>query len=78
MAFKNIVTCLLCDREFQMGPNIYGGHWVPRYKMHVCSTCYLGNHDGYANPHEPQILAHLEANQLDTPPRNPRGYLPRD
>jgi hypothetical protein len=79
MALPKIkVKCLLCDAEFQMGPDMYGGHWIPRYKMHVCSSCYQSNWDGYANQYDARILANLKSEQLDVPPRNSRGYLPRD
>ena len=75
---KIMVTCIICESDFQMGFDHYAGTWIPRYEMHVCSTCYAGNWDGYARHFEPQILENLRSKGLPEPPRNEKGYLPRD
>ena len=75
---KMMVRCVLCDSEFQMGPHIYAGTWVIRYKMHVCSPCYQGNWDGYADHYEERILRHLASKGIEVSERNAQGYLLRD
>ena len=61
-----------------MGPDLYAGAWIPRYQMHVCSPCYQGNWDGYADHFENDIIRHLNAKGIAHPERNAKGYLPRD
>jgi hypothetical protein len=46
--------------------------------MCVCSGCFGSNWDGFAPHHDHKILAHLEANGIVPPPRNAKGFLPRD
>ena len=60
------VNCCVCNSEFQMGPDIYGGHNVDRYNISVCNNCWEANRDGWATVHENQLLAHLEARDRNT------------
>lgn len=78
MSPKFMFECILCETEFQMGPDIYAGKWIPTYQMHVCDACYAGNWDGYANHFEPTIVQHLKSKGLPIPNRNAKGNLPRD
>lgn len=41
--FKIMVTCFMCEREFQMGPHIYDGKFIERYQIPVCRICWGGN-----------------------------------
>ncbi len=75
---EHMVQCLLCDEQFKMGPDQYDGKWLPRYQMHVCSTCYAGNWDGYADHSIERIVSHLKSKRIPLPPLNKKGNLPRD
>jgi len=70
------VNCCVCNSEFQVGPDIYGGHNVDRYKISVCNNCWEANRDGWATVHENQLLAHLEAKGIAIPERNAKGWYP--
>ena len=73
-------TCFFsfCGQSFQMSHGHYDGKFIPRYKISVCRNCYDGNWDGWAPHFEEQLLPHLEANGIDVPERNAKGWLPRD
>ena len=61
-----------------MGPHRYDGKYIPRYQISVCSGCWSGNWDGWGPLHEPMIVAHAQEKGLTLPPRNQKGWLPRD
>ena len=71
-----LLTCTTCDSEFQMGPGVYTGKWIPLYQMHVCNSCHYGNCDGFAPHYDSRILKHLKDNGIPIPARNARGFLP--
>lgn len=73
----HIVKCLLCGNDFKMGPGDYDGKWVKRYEMHVCSSCYSGFWDGYAD-HNELIESHLLSRNLPFLQLNDSGHFPRD
>jgi len=73
-----LLKCPLCDTEFEFGLHRYEGRYLPQYKVTVCNSCYQINWDGWAPCHEPKLLAVLEAKNLASPPRNPKGLLPRE
>jgi hypothetical protein len=70
--------CSLCGRRFQYGPHRYEGHFIPRYKLVVCDSCWHGNPDGWGPTAEPRLLAHLKRNWIAVPERNEKRLLPRE
>lgn len=75
---KNILTCDLCGKRFQMGPHRYDGEFASLYKITVCKICWDGNWDGWNPGHEKYLLEKLKENGLPIPERNEKGLLPRD
>ena len=75
---KNIITCETCNKELQFGPHRYEGRVIAIYGITVCDSCWDGNRDGWAPHIEPTIQKHLARNNLKEPPRNDKGWLPRD
>ena len=70
--------CFMCRRDFQMGPHRYDGHYIGRYKLSVCDTCWNANWDGWAPDFETRLVAHLSEQHLPIPDRNEKGWLPRE
>jgi len=71
-------NCPLCGVSFAFGPHLYKGHWLPKYGMTICSSCYKYNWDGFAPQYDTTLLKSLNANGLPIPQRNANGLLPRD
>ena len=62
------------------GELIYVGgpaRYVSGYDMRVHTICWLLNRDGWALGEE-RILKHLLDKGIRVPPRNSKGFLPRD
>lgn len=72
------VPCFCCLGEFRFGPSRYDGRHIPAYKISVCDACYGSNWDGWAPHVEARLMRHLEDQRLPIPPRNEKGWLPRD
>jgi hypothetical protein len=71
--------CGLCGRSYQHGPHRYEGHRLKPYgNLFACDPCWQGNHDGWAPHYEPVLLAELQRQGLAVPPRNAKGFLPRE
>src|SRR3979409_607746 len=70
--------CGLCGRRFQYGPHRYEGHFIPRYKLVACDSCWHGNPDGWGPTTEPRLLSHLKRNWIAVPERNEKGLRPRE
>lgn len=75
---KFMRACDVCDRQYQFGPHIYDGHVIKLYRITVCSGCFEGNWDGWAPQYEKRVTANLDAAGEPLPPRNAKGWLPRD
>ena len=75
---KVLYTCDACGSQYQFGPHIYDGKHIDAYGINVCSGCYQGNWDGWAPHFEEAVTRHLRAKGLPIPPRNAKGWLPRD
>jgi hypothetical protein len=75
---KFLYTCQVCAQQFQHGPHIYDGKYIPAYGIMVCTGCYQGNWDGWAPQFEPAVTRKLKESGKPLPPRNPQGLLPRD
>lgn len=71
-----MMQCPTCGREFQFGPHIYAGVYIPAYKMTVCRGCYSANWDGWGPAYEGKILDHLKREGIPEPQRNENGRLP--
>lgn len=72
------LNCFCCGQSFAFGTNAYHGRYVPQYRISVCSVCYQANWDGWAPHLESRIREHADAEGLVLPPRNTKGWLPRD
>jgi len=75
---KIMYQCFFCNSKYQMGPHLYDGKYISRYKIGVCMNCYRGNWDGWAPHYETKLIAHLHDKGLPIPERNEKGWLPRD
>ena len=75
---KIMMECDTCSKKFQFGPHQYEGRVINLYGITVCDTCWTGNWDGWASHFEPIIQKHLAEKNLPEPPRNNKGWLPRD
>jgi hypothetical protein len=75
---KVIYRCEVCGQEFQYGPYVYNGKFIPAYQIMVCSGCYASNWDGWAPQFEAAVKRKLTEEGLPIPARNPKGWLPRD
>lgn len=78
MTDKVILSCFMCFKEFQLGPNTYEGRHIAAYNVTVCSICYQVNWDGWAPAYEPRLINHLSSEGISVPARNAKGRLPRD
>ncbi len=75
---KIMVRCDMCGNQFQMGPHVYDGKYIKRYDLSVCKLCYDGNWDGWGPNHEDRLIQHLKEKRISLPPRNEKGWIPRD
>lgn len=76
---KFMLTCDVCDREYQHGPHRYEGHRLKLYgDIFCCDSCWKNNWDGWAPHCEAVLLGHLKKKGLPMPKRNAKGLLPRD
>jgi hypothetical protein len=73
-----MVRCYFCGKAFRMGPHVYNGKHISRYKVDACSGCYKSNWDGWAPRFEEGLVRHLQANGLPVPEMNEKGLLSRD
>lgn len=76
---KFMFKCDVCGSSYQHGPHKFQGHRLKLYgDISACDTCWQGNHDGWVPHYEKRMLAHLERQGLPIPPRNDKGFYPRD
>lgn len=72
------VTCQLCGSSYQAGHGVWTGQTIAKYQLSVCNTCYAANWDGWAPGWEEKFIAHLQARGIPVPPRNEKGWFPRE
>ena len=75
---KIFLECDVCGQEYPHGHGIYEGRKLAGYDIAVCSSCYGGNWDGWAPDHESRIKDILQKKGISPPPRNAKGWLPRE
>lgn len=75
---KHMVKCDVCGNSFQFGPHRYDGRKNQTYDIMVCNNCHNANWDGWAPHYEPQVTKNLSDRGLLLPPRNEKGWLPRE
>ncbi len=74
-AHKIMISCFLCDREFQFGPHRYEGRAIaPWGSIPICDACLAGNHDGIVLERHPKLKAHLEERGISIT-LNKKGWL---
>jgi hypothetical protein len=73
-----LFECEMCRASFQMGPHRYDGKHIQSYNLTVCKSCWEGNWDGWAPHREAKLIKHLNAKGMPIPPRNAKGWLPRE
>ena len=72
------VKCDICGKTYYQGKGYYPLRKVEGYGLFCCDICFDSNWDGWNPNHEAKILAHLKANGIEPPPRNEKGWLPRE
>jgi hypothetical protein len=70
--------CNLCGSMYNFGFGQYHGTILSGYDMAVCDVCYEMNWDGWAPQYEKRLLEQLRGNNVKIPPRNAKGFLPRE
>jgi 5-methylcytosine-specific restriction endonuclease McrA len=73
---KKTHQCFICGKKFQHEEHIYG-HWISKYQIEVCSSCFNNNWDGWPGDRTEKIIKHLKDNSLSIPQLNEKGWLPR-
>jgi hypothetical protein len=76
--FEQVMHCQMCDAEYHVGRSHHDGHFIPRYQLHVCDTCYDCNAIGWAPLYEQKLLTYIKKLGRPLPTRNQRGLFPRD
>jgi len=71
-------TCDVCENKFIFGPHLYEGRKNQTYGILVCDKCNKNNWDGWAKNLEAKVTKNLNAEGLPLPPRNVKGFLPRE
>jgi hypothetical protein len=72
------LSCDVCRRSFQFGPNRYDGKVIPTYAITVCMVCWDANWDGWAPHLEEKVTVNLRSQGKPLPPRNAKDWLPRE
>jgi hypothetical protein len=72
-------NCSLCKNKFTHDEGRYEGHILKLYgNVFCCDRCWTLNHDGWNPHHEERLMKILKERGIPTPPRNEKGFLPRD
>ena len=72
------VKCNICGATHYQGKGVYPLRKVSGYGLFCCDTCYEGNWDGWNPRLEAKLLDHLKKIGVNPPPRNGKGWLPRE
>lgn len=72
------VTCDICGRTYYQGMGYYPLRKVSGYEFFCCDGCYEGNWDGWGPIREQRVLDLLAQKGIEPPPRNEKGWLPRE
>ena len=73
-----MTTCDVGGGNFQFGPRRYELRRNQTYDIMVCDTCHSANWDSWAPHHEDRVARRLKEKGLPIPPRNEKGWLPRE
>ena len=74
----NEIVCEICGDKFLDGVNYHPGHMLHGYNIYCCKSCYECNWDGWAPQYETRIFNLLKKKGIIPPPRNEKGWLPRE
>lgn len=72
------VKCDFCGGIHYQGMGVYPLRKVSGYGLFCCDVCYAGNHDGWNPRYETMLFEHLNKIGVNPPPRNEKGWLPRE
>lgn len=72
------VNCDFCGMPHYEGKGYYPLRQLSGYGLFCCTPCYEGNWDGWNSMYEPILLAQLNKLGIEPPPRNEKGWLPRE
>ena len=72
------VKCDFCGGIHYQGMGVYPLRKVSGYGLFCCGICYAGNHDGWNPRYEAMLFEHLNKIGVNPPPRNEKGWLPRE
>ena len=75
---KIFYRCEVCDEKYQHSHGIYKGKKLTGYDIVVCLRCYDSNWDGWVSEKEARIRDLLDNKGIAPPPRNAKGWLPRE
>ncbi len=66
--------CDFCEGDFQLGPQVYEGKFIPKHKLHLCDGCYTINRRGVLHNYVAQFKNHLDKNNIAPPEVNTEGF----
>ncbi len=75
---KFVASCDVCGGQFHYGPHRYDLRKNHTYDIMVCEACHNSNWDGWAPHLEPRVTKRLVEKDTPLPPRNEKGWLPRE
>lgn len=71
--------CDVCKQSYHHGMGRYEGHKLSLYgNIFCCQSCWDNNWDGWGPNVETVLLEHLKVRNILPPPRNEKGFLPRN
>lgn len=70
---KIIYCCDLCGSEYQFGPHIYSGHYLPSFEINVCNGCVPRKNSAIPALYEAKFRKILQDKGLEAPKRNADG-----
>jgi hypothetical protein len=71
---KLLYDCILCQRSFQHGPNVYGGKLIAEWEVAICDGCIKANWDGIVPGTYSRLMEHFRERGIRPPKPNARGW----
>jgi len=76
MKTEKELQCAFCQATADLLIGKYPISNLHGYNLPICDLCRRSNYDGWRDPYEAKLLAHLEANDIPVPQRLDNGRLP--